>query len=234
MKKLIYILLPIVLFLSFLTTTEAAPGGVALKDYQKNNSIASLSNSNRTELLVGNIVYLPDEKFNTVEAAGIINRLATLPAPLLQKINKAGVSVRLFEGKLTDNPSARHLKGVTPRGYKGDSTWDDVPGIGGTNVVLVKIGSSSKGSGHGSVNLEFHELAHSIDNRVYGHLTKTDSFKKVWEKERDTLFPGQDYFLLYPEEYFAESFALFYLNKETNEFLHEKAPLTYKMIKDLD
>ncbi|RHW42272.1 toxin [Neobacillus notoginsengisoli] len=235
MKKLIYILGPIILLLTFLTTSKAAPGGVALNDYKDKQAFMHYAYNQSVNISsLEKIIFLPEEPFHIAEASQIVNRLATLPAPLLSKIDKAGISVRLFEGKLTDNPSVKHLKGVTPRGYKGGATWDDVPGIGGSNVVLVKIGASEIGKGHGSVNLELHELAHSIDNKVYGHLTQKESFKKVWEQERDSLFPGRDYFLLYPEEYFAEAFALYYLDGETNALLKEKAPLTYEMIKDLD
>ena len=53
---------------------------------------------------------------------------------------------------------------------ENDATWDDVPGMGGSHTVFVKIGASDKGNGHGSVNLELHELAHSVDHIVYGDL----------------------------------------------------------------
>ena len=75
--------------------------------------------------------------------------------------------IKLFTGKLTDNPTASHLSGMIPRGYVNNTTWDDVPGLGGSKTVLVKIGASHKGNGHSSVNLELHELAHSIDNYVF-------------------------------------------------------------------
>ena len=35
----------------------------------------------------------------------------------------------------------------------------------------------------------------------------------IWEKERGILFPGNIYLILYPEEYFAETFAMYYLNE---------------------
>ncbi|WP_420535002.1 anthrax toxin lethal factor-related metalloendopeptidase, partial [Bacillus mycoides] len=45
-------------------------------------------------------------------------------------------------------------------------TWDDVPGVGsdiGGKPVMARIGFSERGKGHGSINLELHEIAHAID-----------------------------------------------------------------------
>ncbi|MFD4931567.1 hypothetical protein ACFWMS_22115 [Peribacillus butanolivorans] len=41
---------------------------------------------------------------------------------------------------------------------------------------MVKTRASDKGNGHGSVNLELHELAHFIDNIVYNGIRKTRNF----------------------------------------------------------
>ena len=53
----------------------------------------------------------------------------------------------------------------------------------GSHTVLVKIGASDKGKGHGSVNLELHELAHSVDQIVYGGIRDDDKFLSIWRKE---------------------------------------------------
>lgn len=234
MKKLLYAALAAFFFLSYITTSKAAPGGVEFKDLQNNKQLMLAVKNKDANQLVGETVLFPREPFDAVQSAEIINTISSLPEQLLGKIHEAGIVVRLFNGKLTDNPSARHLKGVTPRGYKNGVTWDDVPGIGGSKVVLVKIGASGKGSGHGSINLELHELAHSIDKIVFHNLSKKQAFKSVWVKERNSLFPEQEYFLAYPEEFFAEAFALYYYSAETNQILKEKAPSTYQLIEGLD
>ncbi|ALC90188.1 toxin [Bacillus sp. FJAT-18017] len=233
MKKLFLIVVPAVLFFFLISTSKAAPGGVALANFNGETPLGQHLQYIDWGNLSGTVL-LPEETFDTFEAAAIIQRLAKLPDSLLSKINKEGIVVRLFEGRLTDNPTASHLKGETPRGYTNGATWDAVPGIGGSEVVLVKIGASEKGKGHGSINLELHELAHSIDNLVYDGLSEQKAFIKVWEKERTKLFPGLKYFNNYPEEYFAEAFALYYLSEESNQFLEKTAPLTYKLIQDLD
>ncbi|RDU36426.1 toxin [Neobacillus piezotolerans] len=234
MKKLLYAALSAFFFLSFFNTSKAAQEGVGFKDLQNNEQLILALNNKDADRLVGEIFLFPREPFNIEQSAGIINTITGLPEPLLTKIHKAGIVVRLFNGKLTDNPSARHLKGVIPRGYTNGKTWDEIPGIGGSKVVLVKIGASGRGSGHGSINLELHELAHSVDKLVFHNLTKNQAFTSIWVKERNSLFPEQEYFLNYPEEFFAEAFALYYYNRESNRILKEKAPSTYELIKGLE
>lgn len=182
---------------------------------------------------INEIILLPEQKFDQKEAASIIMRLQTLPDTLLLKINEQNIRVKLFVGKLTDNPTADHLSGIIPEGYRSQRTWDDVPGIGGGKTVLVKIGNSQQGKGHGSVNLELHELAHSIDKYVFHEIRYNPIFLNIWREEVDLLFPNHSYFLTYAEEYFAESFALYYFDEESRAFLQLHAPKTYEFIRNL-
>jgi Pro-Pro endopeptidase len=232
MRKWIIALSVMVFFVSYYSITQANVDGIRMEDLNDDSIlVTSLPTEPKKQLY--QILIFPEESFNQVEAAKIVNRLSMLPDPLLTQIVEYGITVKLFEGKLTDNPTASHLRGVIPRGYQTETTWDDVPGIGGGKTVLVKIGHSEKGKGHGSVNLELHELAHSIDRFILKDLRYHRPFLDIWEKERAVLFQGQSYFLLFPEEYFAETFAMFYLNKDTRKTLYENAPLTYEFIKNL-
>ncbi|WP_400241847.1 toxin [Niallia sp. JL1B1071] len=179
---------------------------------------------------LGNIIILPEESFDQVVAAAMIERLNHLPSTLLYKVQSSGIKVKLFTGKLTDNKTAKKFAGIIPRGYTSKKTWDDVPGIGGGKVVLVKIGASEKGKGHSSVNLEYHELAHSIDYKVLNDASTTEAYRLVWNEEKGTLFPNRHYFLQYAEEYFAETFAMFYIGGKEKEKLLQLAPKTYRYI----
>lgn len=137
----------------------------------------------------------------------------------------------MFTGSLTDLPSLRHLRGVIPRGYR-ETTWDDVPGSGGGRIVYIKIGASEKGQGHSSVNLELHELGHSVDRIIFG-IRRDPDFLSLWKREREKLFPGNAYFCQYPEEYFAETFAMYHYSKETRLRIERMAPRTAKYIEKL-
>lgn len=233
MKRIAAFSILMILSLTLIGSSQAAMGGIQLKDYPR-KSLLHQSLDLQSPTLLENIIILPAEPFDELQAAGIINRIDHLPHQLLEKIVSNDIKMKLFVGKLTDNPSAQNLTGLIPRGYKSKTTWDNVPGIGGSKMVLVKIGYSEKGKGHGSVNLELHELAHSIDKYVYNGIRYNHQFLSVWKQESPKLFPNQDYFLNFPEEYFAETFAMYYLNKETKSLLKENAPVTYNFIKKLN
>jgi Pro-Pro endopeptidase len=219
----------LILSLSFYNISQASVDGMKLSDFD-DDSILRKSFLINPKKQLNDMIFLPENSFNQKEAAKIVSRLSVLPNQLLDQINQQGITIKIFEGKLTDNPTASHLRGVIPRGYQSETTWDDVPGIGGGKTVLVKLGHSEKGKGHGSVNLELHELAHSIDRYILDELKYNRLFLDIWEKERAVLFPNHSYLLLFPEEYFAESFAMYYLSDETKTILYQHAPQTYEFI----
>jgi Pro-Pro endopeptidase len=212
---------------------HANVNGIPLKEYPKHSLLYENLNVDHLDLL-GEIILLPEESFDYEEVAKIISRIDALPEKMLRKITEERIYLALFNGRLTDNPSARDLRGVIPRGYNSGKTWDEVPGVGGSKLVLAKIGSSERGSGHSSVNLELHELAHSIDRHVYKLIRENPRFLEIWKRETKYLFPGRDYFLNYPEEYFAETFAMYYLGGEYKGMLREIAPETYWFIDGLE
>nr|WP_263326015.1 toxin [Neobacillus sp. Marseille-Q6967] len=234
MRKWIVSLIITGMFLSIITTSKASFDSVKLADYPKNSQLYQLINKDILLQPLDEIIVVPNGLFNQSDAAGIVNRIGNLPDSLLRKINEQGIILKLFTGKLTDNPTVSYLAGKIPRGYENNTTWDDVPGIGGSQVVLVKIGHSEKGNGHSSVNLELHEIAHSIDSLVFDNISQQKEFQLIWEEERGKLFPGNAYFILHSEEYFAETFAMYYLNDETKEQLKNYAPKTFVFLKELN
>lgn len=184
--------------------------------------------------VLGRIVIVPETAFPAAEANKTIQTLARMDRSILEQAAAHHIYIQLLTGPITNEPTARHLRGKTPRGYApGSKTWDDVPGIGGSHLVLVRLGHSEKGKGHGSVNLELHEFAHSLDYIVFDRIHETDEFQAIWREEAPRLFPGESYFLTYPEEYFAESFAYYYASEETRHTLRAAAPNTYAFIRGL-
>ncbi|CAM4049581.1 anthrax toxin lethal factor-related metalloendopeptidase [Mesobacillus thioparans] len=232
MRKVFQIFVVIILSFTLLGSSNANMDGIFLYEYPKQSLLYDSLDPSAIKL-AGSLVVLPEGDFDQLEAAKIIGRLTHLPESMIKKAINQNIKVRLFEGNLTDNPTASHLKGIIPRGYTSKRTWDQVPGIGGSRVVLVKIGSSEKGKGHGSVNLELHELAHSLDRHVYGGIREEERFQMIWKQESRLLFPGRAYFLDYPEEYFAECFAMYYIGGMPAHLLKEAAPQTYHYIEGL-
>lgn len=93
-----------------------------------------------------------------------------------------------------------------------------------------------------------HEIGHAFDCdfslNLIGYTYSGDmQFQKIYEKEADKLlnvdvFPGskESYLSYYKKsrwEYFAESFALYFTNDETNQILLKNAPRTYNFIKKI-
>lgn len=232
MRKKALILTICLLSLTLLGSSNASEDGILLRDYPKASLLKESIYLNENDM-INEIVILPEEKFDEEKAAQMISNIQKLPRALLTKIQKNDIYLKLFVGKLIDNPTAAHLKGIIPRGYKSDKKWDEVPGIGGGNVVLVKVGHSEKGMGHGSVNLELHELAHSIDRIVFDKLRFDPLFLKIWSTEKYALFQNKTYLVTLPEEYFAEVFAMYYIDDENRQLLKKRAPKTYEYIKNL-
>ncbi|HZG70399.1 MAG TPA: hypothetical protein VEY51_02600 [Chondromyces sp.] len=231
MKRFIMLLLLLsTLMTPYWEKTIASPEGTYLRDTAFFHSLQL--NSSRP---IGEMVILPSGEYSIREAASMISNLDHVPSSLLEKAADIGIKVILFNGELTSQPALAHLKGKVPRGYiNKETTWDDVPGAGGTKNVYAKIGHSDKGQGHGSINLELHELAHSLDRYVYTDPYQNLAFTAIWKEEANKLFPGQPYFLDYQEEYFAETFAMMYLNENTRSILRQRAPKTYKYFASLN
>ncbi|HWO98276.1 MAG TPA: toxin [Bacillus sp. (in: firmicutes)] len=228
-KRYLLFSLLIVLLLPAVTYSSYEQDGFPLKDSAIFRNIVFQRSENAP--LLGEIVYVPKEAFQGREAIGMVTRLSAINPSILKSMAERQLRIRLFTGKLTDQHAFSHLKGVKPRGYSENGpTWDLVPGAGGAEIVYVKIGSSAKGQGHGSVNLELHETAHTIDKYVLNGIRYHPAFLKAWQKERERIFPGRGYFLMYPEEYFAETFAMFYFSQLTRNQLKENAPDTYRFL----
>lgn len=186
------------------------------------------------ETIMDKLVVLPNKAYNKEEAEEMINRLSNIPYPILEELLKYDIKIILSNANITEVREYAYLKGVTPRGWEGTGrTWDDVPGAGGKPVVA-RIGYSNPGEAHGSINLELHETAHAIDAYVFNNVSASEGYKAMWNKEVKRVFGNDPYFVNYPEEYFAETFAMYYLSAEQNKILEEKAPLTYKFIKNLE
>lgn len=212
---------------------DASSFGIPLKNYQSITFFIYQDLISHYDLLE-DLIVLPENEFNENEAILIIQRLGEIDKRILSKLVAENIQIILFNGQLTDLPTAAHLKGTKPRGYSETGPiWDDVPGIGGSRTVLVKIGHSQIGKGHGSMNLELHELAHSVDKFVFNSVRSNKAFQEIWREEAPKLFPNRNYFIYYPEEYFAESFVYYYLNNETKTKMQVDAPKTYSFLEGL-
>jgi hypothetical protein len=193
------------------------------------NPVASYAKLDQTQL-ANQLIILPQQSYDTVEANAMINRIFLMYPNLIEGLIYNNVKIKLTRGKITDEPEMAAYKGVTPRGW--DKTWDEIPGSGG-NPVLVRIGYSQPGSGHGSFNLELHETFHAIDYYLFHEVSSSNTFKSLWQQEVNVLFKGDNYIDTYPEEYFAEVSCMYFANESSKAEIREKLPKTYAFIDNL-
>jgi len=180
------------------------------------------------------LLVLPSEGYDKDRASKIIKNLSKIPDCILRKLLVSGGKIRLINGKLTDLPEYAHLKGVTPRGWEATGkTWDDLSGLGGYRDVVVKIDYCE--TTEGTINLELHETGHMVDC-AFSNVSKSASFLELWKIEVLKVFSDTcifDYVNEYSEEYFAETFAIYFYDYKGKEYLKEHAPLTYELLSQL-
>ncbi|WP_191561047.1 anthrax toxin lethal factor-related metalloendopeptidase [Metabacillus idriensis] len=205
-----------------------APSGILLKDHSFSSEGSISSNSPLLQM-----IYLPEHSISEADTVYMLHNLNRVHPVILKRALQQNVKIKFFTGDLTDEHGLKHLAGLTPRGYAENSTWDSVPGMSEDEFVYVKIGHSKYGMGHGSVALELHEFAHAADRNVFSNVRSNPLYLNIWKQEAHMLFPGKTYFEHFPEEYFAEIFAMYYLNESTKEKLREQAPLSYRFVANL-
>ncbi|WP_341456273.1 anthrax toxin lethal factor-related metalloendopeptidase [Bacillus cereus] len=177
------------------------------------------------------IIVQTSGNYNQQEASSMIQRINKINNNILYTLYTRNVRIKLINFPITYLSEYTYLRGKVPRGWEGTGyTWDDVPGIGG-NPVVARIGYSNSGHMHSSINLELHETAHAINSYVFQNISYSQFFLKIHATEY-TSFSNSSYYY-YPEEYFAEAFAYYYLNDQTNKILKTKAPSTYQFIQNL-
>ncbi|WP_439645982.1 anthrax toxin lethal factor-related metalloendopeptidase [Mesobacillus boroniphilus] len=185
--------------------------------------------------LVNKVVSAKPHLQNREEAIKIKKELSGLSLGLLEKLRLNHINVFIVDEPITNFPEFAHLKGIVPKGWENSGkTWDDVPGAGGERRVIIRIGYNDYVMGHGSLSLTLHETAHSIDHYIFNNLSHTEEFQKIWKREASNLFGSHPYYLNYSEEYFAETFAMFYYDETSKQKLKTFAPLTYTLFKNMN
>jgi len=108
--------------------------------------------------------------------------LNKFPPDILKKIKDFGYRIRVGDKTVTDFSEAKHLKGLTPRGWESIGiTWDDVAGCNNRSKRLIILGSGI----HGCSSLALHETAHAIDHML--KITEIPEMEYFYKKEYNEL-----------------------------------------------
>lgn len=230
MKKLFILFISITMILSMNDYAEGKSLGIPLFEESLNNQI----DDKNIGMLLGDFVLLPDDNnYDKASALKMIKTISQINPTILTFLSENNLKVKLFDGKLTDEPGFQDLKGTVPRGWNNGLTWDDVPGGCGPTLAVAKIGASQTGMGHSSVNLELHEIGHLFE-RNYQELRNNEDYNQIWKEEAPKLMPGRIYFSDYQDEFFAEAFAMYYYDNNTREVVKQVAPNTFSLINKIE
>jgi len=179
----------------------------------------------------------------SADTQAVARELQQLPPTLLQAAQRAGVDVMVCRTSVTDYMT--ELKGVRPRGWPPGSTWDQVPGLYSPSKNEVVIATESRLGGrivstrHGSENMVFHELGHSLDaTHALGSSinSKNAAFRAAYNADVPRLQVQNQTYLLQegdagPNEAFAETFARYYNGDST---LQRDLPAMYAYWHSID
>ncbi|WP_407272779.1 anthrax toxin lethal factor-related metalloendopeptidase [Radiobacillus sp. PE A8.2] len=231
-KRLLVLVIVFIFFILPHIQITKPLNGIMLQRALGQEDLGHLQNLNNSDLLA-QLIVMPDQLTNRTELIKMVERINRIDRPILQLLVNQKVKVRLFEGKLTDEPLLYYLRWDKPRGWKSDVTWADVPGSGGGWLISAKIGASMPGSGHGSINLELHEIGHTVYKLLMTSPNYALAIQEMWNTEVNNMFDGKAYFIDYPSEYFSEMFAYYYFTNQSNQEMMEKAPKTYQFFNSL-
>lgn len=221
------------IFASFIIVVSVifvALSPVAYAKQQEFSAKHTFANESLAELIE---VWAKDDQYDQIEAQNMIDRMAVIPERMIAKSVSEGVRLLFIDFPLTELDDFGYLSGLVPRGWEHtDYTWDDVPGAGGQTTVA-RIGHSNPDDIHGSINLEYHEFGHAIDDYMLGYpINELDEFIAIYKAEKHALW-GNDAYMDYVDEYFAESIALYFLGGDDKERLRANAPETYHFMDTL-
>ncbi|SCX37941.1 RHS repeat-associated core domain-containing protein [Kosakonia sacchari] len=156
-----------------------------------------------------------------IDISEVQAHLHKIPLNILKKVHSLGQFITATNDNITNHPSRHHFKGITPRGWPDDLTWDSVPGVGAEgkgaaegmhpDETIIALSQNQHGGwslaeGHTSTSLVLHEYAHAIDRSlgekalmgprgtgdVGDFLSRRNSFISVWEQDLSHTDPASD------------------------------------------
>lgn len=168
----------------------------------------------------------PEGNYNAYILEGVKDRLGLVPSRYLRLLYDKNIFIRAVNGSVTSVPEFTTNKPLQEYKVK----YEDYGGVFIYNSVIVRVDEKYKES------TEIHEVGHAVDSRLFDNISSTDRFKEIFDKEGVQFFnkARDEYYLQNSIEYFAEVFNYYYYGYDSRKYLKERAPLTYKFIKELE
>lgn len=227
-KHTLYVMSIIIIgFLLYVPSVQA--NSIEYEDYSEQHTYPN-------EILEEHItVYSKDGQYNKEEVQKSIDILEKLPSHTFEIIEAKDIHLYFIDFPLPDLKGMEDLdeEEIVP-GYPEGSTYrDDVFGVyypkEKWSVVRTDLEAPYSSE---IVPTTLHEIGHALSySGGLADYFSSPEFYDIRVEEKKLLYPDNSY---YDDngEYFAEVFAYYFLNEETNRKLKEKAPRTLKYMDD--
>jgi hypothetical protein len=145
---------------------------------------------------------------SSVESNLLNDAFNKLPCDVRDLMHEKGVKLIVVENSVVE--WFTNLKGVQPRGWPADKTWDTVAGAYDPNSRTVVVARSGMYA-TGSFDTALHEIGHAYDHAA-GYLSKSEAFVGAYNADKGTI--KNPYYLQAGDaglsETYAESFAAYH------------------------
>lgn len=166
--------------------------------------------------------------------------LNKIPSKFRKIAADAGIYIVFFSGDITDNPEFAHNKGVTPRNWPANFTWDAADGAFDGASGAVMIGIDGPNFAHQGRNIVLHEFGHALDDVLGDYyydqsLSEVIDFKTLSKTEPfySKELRNPNYFNMHEREYIANSIDLYFKNARGNAKLQKENPTVWELINSL-
>lgn len=171
---------------------------------------------------INKLIIYPEGTYDISSAKKAVDKLSVVKPKIFKKMVDENIKIKLINTNLKENKDIYSML----RGYSiaGNYKIEDITGVYFPNLfVAIRVDVETYGT-------EAHEIGHVADFMA-DSISKSEEFLRVKEMEKFKLLGENEYFDA-PIEYFAEAFSYYYSGETTKNTLKEKAPNTYKFIKD--
>lgn len=189
-------------------------------------------------------IVVQNEFASKPELKKTLEAIKKLPDEILEVLLKSSVKIKYVNQRITDIPEFSSLK-------EAQNSELRVFGVFKYPDIVVDVNADSQMYTDAINTFEtitIHEIGHAYD-RLYNLITSggdytlssTSIFHSAFQEEASKLFnikntnrskEYNDYYINSQYEYFAQSFAYYFTNDQTRKFLEQKAPESYKFMKD--
>jgi hypothetical protein len=190
-------------------------------------SAKKIEESRKESFNYANKMVIPTlDDFNNPVVDLIKDGLTVVPPRYLKGIYDKQLYIRTVKGPITSIPEFRVIKELADN----KAYYEELGGAFLGGFIIIRADSK-----YGEA-VEVHEVGHAVDHILFKSISNSKEFIDLYNSEGKILFDQEahKYFLQNTSEFFAEVFRTYYYSSRTRKFLKDRAPKTYKFMKELE